>query len=283
MRILLAEYATATNYLPLLREGWAIFSTLLHSFSKLGHEVLYPESVKDFCSWIEKKSKDVDAGLIIAPDDKLVLYSKILEENTVNLGCSPECCRVCSDKLLTTEKLRSKVPVVEIAGRKDGLYVRKPRKGCGSDDVQITDKFEERDGFILTKYEDGIPLSANLVAGKNVLLLTVNLQIIKKVGRRLSYIGGEVPWEGESEKVAKVASQTVSILGCGGLVGVDIIFSDLPRVCDVNPRPTTSIVGTARIINYEIADLILRSKFGELPERVEVKGRYKFLVKNLRI
>jgi predicted ATP-grasp superfamily ATP-dependent carboligase len=46
----------------------------------------------------------------------------------------------------------------------------------------------------------------------------------------------------------------------------------------VNPRPTTSLVGIARILNYNIAELLVRAKLGTLPSAAEIRteGRYVF-------
>jgi hypothetical protein len=52
--------------------------------------------------------------------------------------------------------------------------------------------------------------------------------------------------------------------------------ADLPRVVDVNPRPTTSIVGIAKVMCEELADLISMARFATLPERVAVEGRCEF-------
>jgi predicted ATP-grasp superfamily ATP-dependent carboligase len=37
-------------------------------------------------------------------------------------------------------------------------------------------------------------------------------------------------------------------LGLSGYAGIDLVVGDLPRVVDVNPRPTTSIVGIAKVM-----------------------------------
>ncbi|MBN1323888.1 MAG: ATP-grasp domain-containing protein [Methanotrichaceae archaeon] len=37
-------------------------------------------------------------------------------------------------------------------------------------------------------------------------------------------------------------------LGLRGYVGIDFLLGDLPRVVDVNTRPTTSIIGIARVM-----------------------------------
>ena len=44
----------------------------------------------------------------------------------------------------------------------------------------------------------------------------------------------------------------------------------------MNARPTTSIIGIARVMKEEIGELILRARFGGLPEKVHVEGEYVF-------
>ena len=44
----------------------------------------------------------------------------------------------------------------------------------------------------------------------------------------------------------------------------------------MNARPTTSIIGIARVMKEEIGELIVRARFGGLPERVHVCGECIF-------
>lgn len=62
-------------------------------------------------------------------------------------------------------------------------------------------------------------------------------------------------------------------------MGIDFILGDdgSAHVVEVNPRPTTSIVGIAKVLNYNVADLILRAKFGSLPMPNEVKTEGSFI------
>jgi len=68
-----------------------------------------------------------------------------------------------------------------------------------------------------------------------------------------------------------------------GYAGIDLVVGDLPRVVDVNPRPTTSIVGIAKVMREELADLILRARFATLPERVTEEGKCEFRKDQLEI
>ena len=59
-------------------------------------------------------------------------------------------------------------------------------------------------------------------------------------------------------------------------MGVDIVLADLPYVVDVNPRLTASILGISHVMQEEIGDLLLKNKFGELPNSVNIEGEYCF-------
>jgi predicted ATP-grasp superfamily ATP-dependent carboligase len=127
MKILIAEFAVGTDIeKSLIPEGAAMLKTLAESFVHLGHEVYYPSAgtkicagthiestAKSFRQVIERKTKACDAGLVIAPDSMLPELNKVLEENTVNLGCSPQSAACCADKMRCTEILKKagiKVP-----------------------------------------------------------------------------------------------------------------------------------------------------------------------------
>ncbi len=50
---------------------------------------------------------------------------------------------------------------------------------------------------------------------------------------------------------------------------------------DVNARPTTSIMGIAKVMREELGELILRARFGGMPERVHVERELVFGKKDL--
>lgn len=297
MKILIAEYAVATG-LPgtYAVEGRAMLSVLARSFERLGHEVIYPtagptigagrgiildgKSDRDFEEFLA--GSGTDAGLVISPDELLPGFLEILEKTTVNLGCSPAAARLSADKLACTRRLEEAgVPVVEIADPDDpgnGPFVLKPRFGCGSERMELVDELPENLGDrIATKYLQGEALSVSLIAaGDRVLPLTVNKQLVS-IEAGFEYQGGIVPYRSDrEEEILKAARMAALALGLSGYAGIDLVVGDLPRVVDVNPRPTTSIVGIAKVMREELADLILRARFATLPERVTVVGECEF-------
>jgi len=299
MRILVAEYSVGSRgegRVSLQREGRAMLTTLKQSFERLGNEVISPIGERDFEAAVDKLSKDSDAGIVIAPDELLLPLTEIVESNTVNLGCSSECVRICTDKLRTTEILsEAGIPVPKIvadAWVPDKKYVTKPRYGCASENVFIIEmdstgimRYDPGDGFITTEYIKGEDISSSVVAGSSgVLPLTVNKQFIRMEEHtgRLRYTGGLVPYHVDAEKeILDMSKQIVAILGCSGYIGIDfVVRSEGERrvyVVDVNPRPTTSIVGIARVLNYELGDLLLSAKFGSLPREEDVKTEGCFI------
>ena len=303
MRILIAEYAVGggAKSSSLLEEGQAMLSTLKESFEQAGHEVLSPIAEPDFEAAVARLSRECDAGIIIAPDEQLAGLTRVLESNTVNLGSPSAAVARCADKLTTTELLRadgilvpriySRAELSELEDDAEQQYVRKPRFGCASDDIFVVRKSAlaelpsapDRE-VIITEFISGTDISSSSIVGRSAVLpLTINQQYIRKDGARLRYAGGVVPYAIAREtanEVMHISERVARLLGCKGYVGIDFVLNSANRayVVDVNPRPTTSIVGIARILNYNIAELLVRAKLGTLPSAAEIRteGRYVF-------
>ncbi|MDY6930488.1 MAG: ATP-grasp domain-containing protein [Halobacteriota archaeon] len=281
MKIMIAEYAVGVGDDLYITEGMAMLTTLLDSFEALGHDVIFPKKVDDFIEYIKRNSADCDCGLVIAPDELLYGFTSILEESTVNLGSSPASVKLCADKRLTSERLGeygiSTPRVFESSPSKPvKKYVVKPTQGCASEGIFITEDFLLRDGHLTTEFVEGDHLSVSIIVGDTTLPLTINKQIIE-FSDGIEYIGGLVPCEvSAKEEIIDVAIRSAVALGCRGYVGVDIVSGDEFYVVDVNPRPTTSILGIMQVMEGEIADLIIRAKFGDLPEVVETNGEFTF-------
>ncbi len=301
MRILVAEYAVGVGEgksVSLLREGKAMLSTLKEGFERMGHEVVYPEAETDFEAAVDKLSKESDAGIVIAPDDQLCALTELIESNTVNLGCPSDSIKICADKMRTSKILSGEgipvpkiVSVEEVERNEEQRYVSKPRYGCASEDIFIlnAEKYQKvlshynNADHIITEFITGDDISSSIIAGESsVLPLTINKQFIRTEGERLRYEGGFVPYfigrEAESE-IMRISKRVVTILHCSGYVGIDFVLGEdgTAYVVDVNPRPTTSIVGIAKVLNYEVPDLILRAKFGTLPMAGDVKTEGYFV------
>jgi predicted ATP-grasp superfamily ATP-dependent carboligase len=302
MKILVAEYASAVGMGGTCEvEGRAMLSTLAGSFERAGHQVAYPTSgptigagkpilisrPEEFEEIL--RTVKVDAGLLIAPDEMQPNFLEVLEESTVNLGCSPVAAKLCADKLLCTQALaRAGVPVVEIVPSPEPCekgchrYVIKPRFGCGSEGVRITSFARAGPGEIVTRYYEGLHLSASFILGERFLPLTINRQLIEFQGDSMSYQGSQVPYNTpRAAEIWEAAKKAASVLGLRGYAGIDFVVGDLPRAVDVNARPTTSIIGIAKVMREEIGELIVKARLGGMPEDVMITGSTTFVKSDL--
>lgn len=280
-----------------------MLTALVRSFARAGHDVIYPtggprlgegqpvriHGEEDFEALLEGEA---DAALLIAPDGMQPHLLEILENNTVNLGCSPAAAALAADKLLCTHALeRAGVPVAEIVERPDPVergcmrYVVKPRTGCGSEGVRITSFARAGPEEIVTRYHEGLHLSASFIVGREGFLpLTINRQIIDFSGEGPRYQGSQVPYPTpRAGEIWIEAQKAAEALALRGYAGIDFVLGERPRVVDVNARPTSSIICIVRVMKEEIGDLILRARFGGLPEEVRVEGEYVFRKEDLRI
>jgi hypothetical protein len=215
---------------------------------------------------------------------------EILEKNTVNLGASPAVARLCADKLLCTRALaQAGVPVAEIVDRPDPVekgchrYVVKPRTGCGSEGVRVTSFARAGPGEIVTRYHEGLHLSASFIVGvEGFLPLTINRQLIDFQGEGMSYQGSQVPYNTpRADEIWAEARAAAAVLGLSGYAGIDFVLGERPWAVDVNARPTTSIIGIARVMKEEIGELILGARFGGMAEKVTLEGVWTFRKEDL--
>jgi predicted ATP-grasp superfamily ATP-dependent carboligase len=225
---------------------------------------------------------------VIAPDCLLAGFTHALESCTDNIGCGSMNVAVCANKRQTARILSSHgiaVPAEMTAGRK----VVKPVNGCGAAGVRLTDDVPG-DGEIGQEFIDGEHLSVSLIGsrivgdacsnytGKPPLLLALNRQhvVIQEDGT-FRYLGGETPvdhaWKCE---IVATAAKAITVLGCQGYVGVDVVVADRVYIVDVNPRITTSIVGIAACMEEEIAGLLVEASHGRGPEAVHLRGAVRF-------
>jgi|Deesub1362A_J573_1020465.scaffolds.fasta_scaffold00039_11 hypothetical protein len=298
MKVLVAEYAYATEFQPLINEGIAMLSTLVRDFEECGCEVEYLAPLRakhlkwgrgvpcsDFERDFEQRLKYVDAALAIAPDDMLYQLNSVVEEYCVNLGCPPKSAGECADKRATYQVLKeNNIPTPE-PWKGKGMCVEKPRFGCGSEDVFISD-CPSGEGW---EFVGGMSMSVGCVVSDSCAIpLTLNLQriLMKPEGKgiRVEYIGNTVPYHHpKREESYEIAIKACKALGCRGYVGVDVVVGDDVWVVDVNPRPTTSIIGVSEVLERRVGELILRARvpefiggLEEIPQRLRTKGVFSF-------
>jgi predicted ATP-grasp superfamily ATP-dependent carboligase len=286
MRALLAEYTVAHDP-RLAHEGAAMLAVLAGSFGRCGYEVVSPVG-SDFLAEIRRIAPGCDVGLVIAPDHLLFSFTSVLESLTHNIGCGSMNAMVCADKRLAASALaRHGIPVPGGGGQ--GRRVIKPVLGCGSFGVRLSTD-QPGKGELAEAYIEGEHLSVSMVgsrvtgntcsyySGDPPLLLAVNRQEIAIDSQgRFHYLGGETPVRHErQEEIVRIAASAITVLGCQGYTGVDIVLGDQPYVVDVNPRITTSIVGIAACMEEEIADVLVKASRGEGPSAVHLSGRVRF-------
>lgn len=288
MNILLAEY-TVSHDPALAPEGRAMLDVLTGSFTKIGYTVYTPEEGKNFSEEITRLGKICDEGLVIAPDHLLAGYTKKLEDVTRNIGCNSFSIAVCANKKRTGQILRSHG--IDVPGEiESGKRIVKQISGCGAVGVRITDGPLE-DGEFGQEYIEGehfsISLIGSRVVGETCLYYTGSAPLFLALNRQdirfgpdgtVSYHGGETPFlHPRKEEMFELASKAVTVLGCQGYVGIDLVVTPGRIVIvDVNPRPTTSIVGIAACMEEEIGQLILDASYGKAPVSVHLNGHARF-------
>lgn len=286
MRVLLAEY-TSANDPALAPEGVAMRDVLAGSFRASGLDVVLPENC-DFSGEISRLAPSCDMGLVIAPDHLLAKYTMLLESLTHNLGCGALNAALCANKKRTADVLRKHgIPVP--ADQPSGRRVVKPIQGCGSGGVRMTEAPAGKDE-IAQEFIKGENLSVSIIAsrvvGEACLYFSGNPPLVLAVNRQdvsidrsgaFHYNGGETPVHPDREaEVIETARKAISVLGCQGYCGVDIVLADKPYVVDVNPRVTTSIAGIAAVMEEEVARLIIDASKGEGPSSVHLDGRVRY-------
>jgi predicted ATP-grasp superfamily ATP-dependent carboligase len=285
MKALLAEY-TICHDPELAPEGRSMVSVIAGSFERCGYEVVMPGS-GDFNAEIERLAPECDVGLVIAPDELLPRFTRTLESRTRNLGCDSLAAAVCASKRKSGAILSANgidVPP-EVTS---GVKVVKPDRGCGALHMRITDDAPGA-GELGQQYVDGDHMSVSLVAGRLVgeaclyysglppLLLALNRQHIEIRDGQFLYLGGETPaGHPRAAEIVETAKRAVSLLGCQGYAGIDLVVGERIWVVDVNPRMTSSIVGIAAIMEEEIADILVRASYGDVPAEVHLRGHASF-------
>ncbi len=286
MKVFLAEYSVC-NDPELAPEGAAMLAAISGSFERCGYDVVTPER-PDFEGEIKRLAPGCDVGLVIAPDHLLFRYTHLLEGLTHNIGCGSMNAAVCANKQRTAGILsRNGIAVPPDAG--EGKRVVKPIMGCGALGVRLTEE-EPGAGEFAQAYVEGEALSVSLVGSRvtgNVcefysgvppLRLAVNRQeiTVAEDGRFL-YLGGETPVHPDrEEEIVDLAVRAMNALGCQGYTGIDVVAGEKIYVVDVNPRPTTSLVGIAAVMEEEIADILVRASHGEALAEVHLSGRVRF-------
>ncbi|AGA25606.1 ATP-grasp domain-containing protein [Singulisphaera acidiphila] len=186
-----------------------------------------------------------------------------------SLGSTPEAIELAGDKLrlaahLSERGIRTPVSRRVVPSRplpSDVSYpaVLKPIDGAGSLDTflipepaLVPDDAKALPEAILQPYLPGIPSSATFLIGpeNKARLIGIGRQRMEIQEGRFVYRGGILP-DHEASPAPVLAQAVESIPGLRGWVGVDFLRDEDNKtvtILEINPRPTTSIVGLARIL-----------------------------------
>ena len=313
MNLLIFEYASALGIKDpsLTAEGKAMLRGLTCDLECLPASYLISKNIDSIdgsrCKpiviegaiddWISNNISQFDFCLPIAPEEDFILcgLTRLIEKNGVQVvGSDSDAVRICSDKYLTYNLLKDKVPVIpthRVAWEDIGLYgqmvsdtpkVVKPADGVSCSAVQIVDSEDSFKNatrkvravsslpyFLVQDYVEGASASVSLLSnGKKAIPLSLNQQNITTENGAINYNGGKVPMthpqEDEAKKIAKNAVE--SIKGLKGYVGVDMILGDDEvHLVEINSRLTTPYVALRNLLNFNLGEAIVQAVQGQLP------------------
>jgi len=274
----------------LLREGCAMLRAVAEDFAAIeGVEAITPVA-----NWFDQPLpsgakrisaaanfrdvlRGIDAVLAIAPEFDGNLERLCVDAQRAGvrwLGCSADAIRLTADKLALGRWWQQRgVPTPRIVERAaQGRYVRKPRYGAGSQDMQLLDVMSHLNGgeaFLLQEYAPGMAASVSFLCGPSVRTpLQATQQLLSDDGS-FRYLGGRLPLpEPMASRATALALRAIDgIEGLGGWVGVDLILGENEaedRAIEINPRLTTSYVGIRRVARCNLANVWLAFECGEM-------------------
>jgi predicted ATP-grasp superfamily ATP-dependent carboligase len=137
--------------------------------------------------------------------------------------------------------------------------VLKPIDGAGcvdtffvEDPADLPGPARDLDAALLQPYVAGRPMSASFLVDSSgrAWPIAVGEQHIACAGGRFSYRGGRIPATIAVDETCLRAT-VESVAGLRGFVGVDFVWNDArgrATILEINPRPTTSIIGITRLL-----------------------------------
>lgn len=308
MKVLVFEYITGGGFaqedLPesLAREGLLMLETLLGELAELTSLQLtvlldyrislaeIAEKIKIISVTQKQSVYELLPELIeasdwvwpIAPEmnSELQKISELVEtKNKRLLNSSLDAVTLCSDKLLTYQRLKNKgITVVDTHALNDivpqfpGKWVVKPKDGMGCVNTHLISKkaaleklesqIEKKADYIFQPYVKGESLSLSCLFKDGVgYLLCCNRQQILHEQGEFKLIACEVNIA--TEKLAiyqNLADQVADVItGLWGYAGIDIIQSkkDGALILEINPRLTTSYAGIHRATGVNVAKAVV--------------------------
>jgi len=213
-----------------------------------------------------------DYTLAVAPETGGVLAqrARILERSCRrSLGSAADAIELTGDKLRLGAHLADRgiaTPASRLVRPQRGLprdhsypAVLKPVDGAGSIDTFLVGNVDDLPNetralevALLQPFVPGVSLSASFLVGSDgcARLVGVGRQLASVAGGRFQYEGGVLPaphrW-----LAPDVTRAVASVPGLRGFVGVDFVYDEATQqaqVIEINPRPTTSLVGLLHLL-----------------------------------
>ena len=137
--------------------------------------------------------------------------------------------------------------------------VLKPVDGAGSVDTfyldgpgDLSESARRMPQALLQPFVPGEPMSASLLVSRagRAWLIAFGTQRIELHDGRIEYHGGEIP-ASCPDAAGGVLHSIKAVEGLAGFVGVDFIWNEQSKhatILEINPRPTTSVVGLCRLL-----------------------------------
>jgi predicted ATP-grasp superfamily ATP-dependent carboligase len=221
---------------------------------------------------VRELSLAADFTVLVAPETRGILagLTRDLEQAGARmLGSSAEAVDLTGDKARLAIRLHDlgiDTPLTRMIVPSEGLpplaqypAVLKPVDGAGSMDTfylsgaaRLPEEARRMPEALLQPFVRGEPMSASFLKSSDgrAWLIGIGRQHIEIRDGRFEYEGGEVPWECPGAR-AEVERAVEAIEGLFGFVGVDFIWNENRQratILEINPRPTTSIVGLCRLL-----------------------------------
>jgi predicted ATP-grasp superfamily ATP-dependent carboligase len=221
---------------------------------------------------IRELCRTADFTVLVAPETRGILaeMTRDLESSgTRMLGSSAAAVDLTGDKARLAahlERYGIDTPPASVFVPSEGLpesarypAVLKPVDGAGSLDTfyldgpaDLSDHARQMPRALLQPFVPGDPMSASFLVSPEgrSWLIAIGRQQMKLRDGRFEYHGGEIPVPCPGG-AAQVRAALAAIEGLAGFVGVDFIWNVQSRratILEINPRPTTSLVGLCRLL-----------------------------------
>lgn len=275
LKALLADLAETQHPLTLLlHERWRDEIFLSES------EVFWVNRFHPFTIRFRQALQVCRAVWLIAPESGGILETlnrEVEHASRILFGTPPEGIIATADKWQTFLRLKShglSTPETVLATDTPPPFpppwVVKPRDGCGSENIMISEKVEELpkgSGWIVQPWLSGEAFSLSFACcDGEAVLLSVNQQRIARRGRELALSGCRVGVCSPFDAEAVAAEIARAFPELRGYVGVDLIYDGhSPWIIEINPRLTLSYVGLSRAAGKPTGAILTRWLLGELP------------------